>query len=70
MSGSGTPTERELWDELETLGASPNADVADYLWADLKNAHGGRLTPAEQRLLNDPGAYLADRIDIHTDPDL
>jgi len=52
-------SKREIERGLDELGGSEQLTVQDYMWADLKDYHGGRLTPAERCLLEDPAAFLS-----------
>ncbi|MDQ2072813.1 hypothetical protein RBH20_09730 [Haloarcula sp. H-GB4] len=49
---------RELERAVDELDGQRSFTVADFMWADLKDYHGGRLTPAERRLLQDPEDHL------------
>lgn len=48
---------REIEAALAEL-AGGEASIQAYLWADLKDAYGGRLTPRERTLLDSPDQQL------------
>jgi hypothetical protein len=52
-------SKREIERGLDELDEKEQLTLEDYMWADLKDYHGGRLTPVERRLLEDPAAYLS-----------
>jgi len=51
-------SKREIERDIEALGGSEEFSLQDYLWADLKAYHGGRLSPGERLLLETPEAHL------------
>jgi hypothetical protein len=53
------PSERELRQTVESIGGSGEHTIQDYLWADLKAAHDGSLTPDERQLLDAPKTHLS-----------
>mgnify|MGYP000218170027 CR=1 FL=1 len=51
-------SKREIERALDDIGAPETFDVQALLWADLKDYHGGHLSPGERRLLDEPEVHL------------
>lgn len=51
-------SKREIEAALAELTGGDEASIQAYLWADLKDAYGGRLTPRERTLLDSPDQQL------------
>lgn len=52
-------SKREIERGIDGLGSTEEFSLQEYMWADLKAAHDGRLTQAERRLLDDPETHLS-----------
>lgn len=60
-------SKRELERSINDLCSTDEHGIQAWMWADLKDYYGGRLSPSEARLLDDPEAHLSLRAPNHTE---